>query len=396
MGETEQFLEVFCAAFQLDRDAARPLFYRDPFFNLSFKRICLIPVDDSSSTRAVSCLTVVPAPLRVGSAVVPMTGIAGVATLPELRRRGYAAALLTDTIRKGCGAATELSFPIMGLFPADPDYYARFGFAHASTAHKWTCARTALPQGDFSGLRLADPLNPFDACAIVCLQSALCRTRTGACVRGTARWRVINEMVAGRETMIFPEADGIGGYLHIERDPKRSTIVVHEMHALSKAAAGALLAFLGAQTDFDAVEWYAASDDLDYFDAASLGTVSADPDAMMRIVDLKAAFDAVHSELYAPALAGGGRSLTVMARDAINAENEQPVTIDADGVRHGVIGTHAIAGDIGTITQLFVGYRTPAQLHATGALHITDPQSLALAEALFPPRNPQIPALDRF
>src|SRR5690348_17013176 len=93
IGETEQFLDVFCAAFRLDRDAARPLFSRDPFFDLNLKRICIVPVDNGPET-IVSCLTVVPADLRVGNAVVRMAGIAGVATRPEYRRRGYAGGLL--------------------------------------------------------------------------------------------------------------------------------------------------------------------------------------------------------------------------------------------------------------------------------------------------------------
>src|SRR5438132_11565620 len=88
IGETEQFLEVFSAAFRLNRDAARPLFYRDPFFDLRLKRICL------DSGAIVSCLTVVPCRLRVGTGIVPMAGIPGVATGPECRRRGYAGAWL--------------------------------------------------------------------------------------------------------------------------------------------------------------------------------------------------------------------------------------------------------------------------------------------------------------
>jgi len=285
IGETEQFLDVFSAAFRLNRDAARPLFYRDPFFDLRLKRVCL------DAGAIVSCLTVVPCRLRVGTGVVSMAGIAGVSTRPESRRRGYAGALLTDTIQK---SFSELSFPISGLFPAEPLYYARFGWTHASRSTLWTIRHDALPAEAAAGVvRPITPSHPADIGAIAALHDAITRGRTGACYRGTMRWRVIHEMMAGRDTYVVDSDDRVDAYMHIEIDVNRKSIVIHEMHASTKSAAAALLRFIADQPDIETVEWFADSADVEYFGLLGTATSTVDPDAMLRITDVHAALTAV-------------------------------------------------------------------------------------------------------
>ena len=389
IGETEQFLDVFAAAFRLNRDAARPLFYRDPFFDLKYKRICAV----DGSPSIVSCLTVVPTDLRVGAAVVPMAGIAGVATRPDSRRQGYAGALLADTVRK---SASELGCPLTGLFPADPDYYARFGFAFAGNSTIWTAARRDLPPQDGGGCRTVDIQRAVDLDAVADVHETSTATRTGACRRGQRRWRVIHEMYQGRQTIAIDGDGAIAGYLHVERDAVRNTAVVHEMHALTEPAVQALVGYLAALDDVDTVEWDTCVEDLEFFGLAHLGSTETKPDFMLRIADLPAALSTAHKANYASAVAN--ESLTIMARDAVNPENEAPVTIDRTGVKVGVAGVsmHALGADIATIAQLYIGYISVSEAHASGALHVSDKKSIALAERLFPVRNPQMPALDRF
>src|ERR1700712_1270794 len=80
--ETEAVLETLCAAFALNADAARPIFYADPYYDLTYKRVLLTP-----QAGIVSCLTIVPALIRVGGIPVPAGGIAGVATHPKYQRQ---------------------------------------------------------------------------------------------------------------------------------------------------------------------------------------------------------------------------------------------------------------------------------------------------------------------
>ena len=90
--EAEAILEVLSLAFGLDRDAARPLFYADPYYDLLHKRVLCLP-----GAGVASCLTIVPTALRIGGVPVPAAGVAGVATRPAFQRRGYAGTLLAAT-----------------------------------------------------------------------------------------------------------------------------------------------------------------------------------------------------------------------------------------------------------------------------------------------------------
>src|SRR5579883_1495203 len=82
--EIEAHFLLMCAAFGLDENLARPIYFTDPFFDLSHKRVLV----DSASEALLSCVTVVPAAIRVaGGATVRMAGLAGVGTRPEEQRQ---------------------------------------------------------------------------------------------------------------------------------------------------------------------------------------------------------------------------------------------------------------------------------------------------------------------
>ncbi len=169
--EAEAVLETLCAAFGLNVDAARPIFYADPYYELSHKRIRVLPDGSppapilggqrganppnpapenwgggASDGFIVSCLTVVPATLRVGGVPVPAGGIAGVATRPDFQRRGHAAALLEATVP---ALWDELGYPLSLLHPISAPFYRRFGWEFASRAAQWA----ALPRQSAASCR---------------------------------------------------------------------------------------------------------------------------------------------------------------------------------------------------------------------------------------------------
>jgi predicted acetyltransferase len=97
--------------------------------------------------RPVSRLTVIPFTVRVGSAIVPMDGIGGVATDPARRNRGYARRVIEATVeRLGRGEAA-----LTMLYSGVSDFYEKFGYATAGAGHEihltrlW--AETPLPAG---------------------------------------------------------------------------------------------------------------------------------------------------------------------------------------------------------------------------------------------------------
>ncbi len=68
--------------------------------------------------------TAIPMRQNVRGTVYPMAGVAGVATLPLARRRGYARALVTQLL----GQMREAGHVVSALYPFRPSFYQRFGY----------------------------------------------------------------------------------------------------------------------------------------------------------------------------------------------------------------------------------------------------------------------------
>ena len=288
--EAEAVLETLCAAFDLNVEAARPIFYADPYYDISHKRVLALP-----QAGIVSCLTVVPTLLRVGGVPVCSGGIAGVATRPEWQRRGHAAALLAATVP---ALWDELAYPISLLHPLSAPFYRRFGWETASRAVSWAAIPSTLPRS--AEAAQVRPLIEADWPAIHRLHAEMTQTGTGACVRDARRWALIQMEVPGRETYVYEAAGPVTGYLICER---RETLELLEMHGQTPEARRGLVGCLAGQPE-PVIEWQTSPDLLRCFDLP-LPDVPAEPGVMLRIVNLQAALNALHAALYAPVLAEG-------------------------------------------------------------------------------------------
>src|SRR5688500_17951070 len=69
--------------------------------------------------------TAIPMRQNVRGQLLPMAGIAGVATHPLARRQGHVRTLLTDLL----GEMRDEGHPVSVLYPFRPSFYARFGYA---------------------------------------------------------------------------------------------------------------------------------------------------------------------------------------------------------------------------------------------------------------------------
>lgn len=110
VGEEEAFLAVLCQVFDLDQDRARIVFFNEPFFDLDRKWALF------EDGRMVSILTTTPLHFGWGEA----DGIAGVATLPDARRRGLAGELVNAALAGSAGPAL--------LFAEKTRVYEKVGF----------------------------------------------------------------------------------------------------------------------------------------------------------------------------------------------------------------------------------------------------------------------------
>lgn len=112
--EAERFLQILCEVFDLTYERVQGVFYSEPFFDLNRKWAAF------DSGEMVSVLTTVPLTFGWGRAI----GIAGVATVPEARRRGIASKLVCNVLEHSRRAGE----PGALLFAKDSRMYEACGF----------------------------------------------------------------------------------------------------------------------------------------------------------------------------------------------------------------------------------------------------------------------------
>ncbi|HPU86083.1 MAG TPA: GNAT family N-acetyltransferase [Candidatus Latescibacteria bacterium] len=83
--------------------------------------------------RVISNVSIYPARVQWGDAVLKIGGIGGVATDPDYRKHGFAGAILQHCIEY---MEKELNCDLSILWTGIPDYYRRWGWEHA--AQNWT------------------------------------------------------------------------------------------------------------------------------------------------------------------------------------------------------------------------------------------------------------------
>jgi len=108
---------------------------------------------------------------------------------------------------------------------------------------------------------------------------------------------------------------------------------------------------------------------------------------------LEAALMALHPALYAPVLTKLGATLTIYADDDLCPANTRPLHIPP----HGVCFTEDMPGpwlraDIRTLARLYLGDLLPTEAEVSA----DSPQTLRLADRLFPRREPYVASLDQF
>lgn len=379
LDEAEANLRLLCAAFGLPEDAARPIFYQDPFFDLSHKRGLFLP-----DGRLASCLTIIPAQIRIGNAIVPLGGVAGVATPPQFQRQGCASALLRATVSD---LADTLGCPVSALFAAAPAFYRRFGWEIASRSVCWAASPGCLT--DCSEADRVHSVPPQDWTAVHKLHGELTAGHTGAFVRDARRWQVIQSPVPDSLAVVCE-----GGYLLGER--RDDVLHVWEMHGADDAARRALVGFLARQ-NCRRIEWSASLERLQTFRLPCSPDMPEEPGILLRLTDARAALALVHAANLAPVLEETGQTLTLRAHDALRPANAAPVRLTSQAVEPGALTDACwIDLDIRALSTLYLGDKTPSQLQTCGLLRASSPSALALADRLFPCRAPYVAWPDQF
>jgi predicted acetyltransferase len=407
--ELDAMLRLMCEAFAVPFAPAREAFYADPCFDIENKRVL------RANGRVVSCLTIVEARCWLGAGVARLGGIAGVATLPSQRRRGYAGRLLTETVRE----LDARGYALSALFPYAYDYYRRFGWELAGVEHRCLIAPQRLPA--FPEARRVRLFRPEDRPSLERLYDDAARGRTLHCLRDGKRWSYLLSGIKHR-VVYAPGARTVEGYLlyeHRRRGEEGAGSIapgvtfppilrVLEMRAATPAARRGLLGYLAAQSYAGSIEYAAAPEDLlemgllDAIHAGSGGETLANveivPAVMARVVRL-----ARVAESLRPNWSGFRGTLALTCQDLLPELDSCGVVrgngIDAPEIE-ATFGSDAlpdrIEGDARAWAPVVVGHLSGDDACALGLLNASTPRAREMAAQLFPRRAPFLPAPDHF
>ena len=198
--------------------------------------------------------------------------------------------------------------------------------------------------------------------------------------------------VPGREAWVYEQGGTISGYCLWER---HDVLHLLELHGSTEDALRGLVAFVAKQPEA-LVEWSASPALLGQFGLSWAG-LTPEPGVMLRIIDLEAALLRLHSTHYAPVLAERGTTLTIRAADPLCVRNTRPLCLSAGGVSHATSTDGPwLHADIRVLARLYLGDQTPSESAAEQGLIVDCPQTLEIADRLFPHRQPYVAPLDQF
>jgi predicted acetyltransferase len=221
-------------------DLAQALERRQRFYE---GNLTLVAEEDGDAVAQADGL---PMRQNVRGAVYPMAGVAGVATLPRARRRGYARALVNELLDR----MRDTGHAVSTLYPFRASFYQRFGYVGLPTTRTVTFPPAALAEllrADLPGeVTLAPAAEGYDAYRA--LTERVLARRHGFSVLPDYRARELREN--GNRWIATAWAGGapvaattyrITGY--------GGVMVADDLLAVSPLGRALLLRFLAAHTD---------------------------------------------------------------------------------------------------------------------------------------------------
>ncbi len=349
--------------------------------------------------KVVSCLTLIHTEIRISGTPLAMGGIRHVATDPNEQNRGYASALMRDTLRymRQQGVATSI------LFPFSFRYYRKFGYELGGNHCHYWCRPNCIPA--FSDHRACRPAQPEDIPDLAQLYDRRMETAGCSLTRTEARWQ---HLLADPSLQVMVAGSPVEGYLLAQdtRDTYGGRLLkVVDLLASGPGAWRSLLGWL-ARYPAESIEWFASCTDLaesrllrsaaplrEGFKPRGIATVR--PMFQFRVVDVPVV---LRSRL--EQMPEGNYRLGLKVRDELLPENSEPVTIQSSGDQRTLRPLRPsdpyLELDIQTFSQFFCGFLSPTEALSQGMGRCSSPAAADLADRLFATGEPFICEMDRF
>jgi predicted acetyltransferase len=344
--------------------------------------------------EAVSWLDIPVYRLHLGLARFSLGGLAGVATKPEHRMKGYSRRLLAHAVKLMTDEGLDLTM-LFGI----GDYYEKFDYAQALSEYEISLPGRAV--ADFKANLRARPLDKSEYPLTLPLHRRFASTRTLTLDRTTAHWPGIflgsNWTLKSVATAFF-RGKKLAGYLLT--DDKPDSVRVIEAAFDSPATLESILAWLGQECRrkvvetiyFDLPPDHPLSRRLITLDAYFTRRTQRTGNGMMRILNLGSALSALLPELSAR----WSRScFSSSALDLTLQTDLGPAQLLLPGRSSAAPLSGRITIPQRRLTQLLSGYRSVADISSDPAVRIPA-KLLAPLAALFPELHPHILKADRF
>jgi len=243
--------------------------------------------------KIVSSLMCMPEPVIIGDAEVSHASVGSVGTLPEYRRQGCAAAMMTECVK----LLREEGICLSSLWPFSYPYYRKFGWEVGAEARVYS-ARTAFFEtlGDPSSVRTA---TPSDRKAIVRLYDEWYRGLNCMTSRGKLWWKRLFgwcEFLDFRIVVrtICGEIDAYACY-ELDRRGDDSVVKVLEIAFQQPSSRRDLIAFIASQHPDMDMEFRGPRDDLFVHEIADPRAITTklQPSFQFRVIDPEIALKAL-------------------------------------------------------------------------------------------------------
>jgi predicted acetyltransferase len=329
-----------------------------------------------------------PFTVRVRGTWLPMGGVSAVASPPEHRRQGLVGEMMAASLAE----YRDRGWPLATLRPFDEAFYARYGWATGVRRHVATVDVDALATtqdaaaGAFRRVDPSEAPGAFDDVFTQWLEGY------GLATDRTDEWwrdRVTQRFQAPLYCYAWERDDDVRGYLLYEVED--GTIETREFAHADHEAYLNLLRFCHDHDSQVASVRLRGPDHGRLLDVvADRGAVDLEERAgqMVRIVDVPAALSAVEY----PGVADARVTLAVADDHAPWNEATFAVAVEDGSAR--VTETDArpdATVDVGTLSQLLVGYHGVESARRVGDLAVADEAAAATLERLFPERPTFLP-----
>lgn len=337
-----------------DKKMIKELWENSFHYSKSFNEWYFDKVFDAQNTlvttdgdNAAASLSIIPQTLNISGCEVKSAYISGLAVLPECRNDDNMKNLMSEAIV----SISEKGYVLSTIIPANYRFYERFGWRTAYSYKQYDIKPEDLPAYRINHEFERAEINDNTVFALSEIYKSFTADKNAYAHRSKNDWVLILEDLffnfGGKCIILRDENKDAAGYmLSIIRDKK---MWVYEFAYKNRAAYENIIGYMHSHKLYvDDIAIKAAADDLSYLDFCdNREAVRFCPFAMARITDAKKALEIASTNL--------SENFKIQIVDRLIESNNKTFSL-SEGAAEETDAEADVITDIGTLTQLFMGY----------------------------------------